>query len=413
MRTSIRMRSITGLAIGIAIAPQTLWAQKAPPSAGGPARGSSGSVPNMTGQTNGPGFGGLNGGIYLTGNVILDDGTPPPESVTIERVCSGSPRAQAYTDHKGHFSFQIGQTAGVAQDASEDGSNVPGAASRSATGIAAGMGPQPQAQPNTPDLQLANCDLRAVLAGFRSDSVSVGARRLMDDPNVGTIVLHRLANVEGTAISMTSLQAPKEARQAYENALRNLRRNKPAEAAKQLLKAVEIYPNYAAAWYELGRIQADNREIESARKSFSRALAADPKFISPYPKLAELDAAAENWPDLADITGKLLKLDAVDYPMAYFYNATANLNLGLLDDAEKSARAGEKLDAPHRYPKLEQVLAMILAQKKDYASAAAHLRRYLLLAPDADDAAPMKKKLAELERLSGDGQQAKAAAGAS
>jgi tetratricopeptide (TPR) repeat protein len=342
----------------------------------------------------------------LIGTVLLDDGTPPPDPVTIERVCGGAPRAQAYTDQKGRFSFQIGQTAAVMQDASEDGSNLPGT-SRPVTSLASGTGSQ-QAVPGGPDLQLSNCDLRAVLSGFRSDSVNLGARRLMDDPNVGTIVLHRLANVEGSAVSVTSLQAPKPARQAYERALQDLRKNKLPEAAKELQKAVEIYPNYAAAWYELGRIQAKNQDIEQARKSLGRALAADPKFISPYAQLAELEAQAGNWAALADITSRLIKLDAMDYPMAYFYNATANLNLGQIDTAERSARDGAKLDTAHRYPRLEQVLGMILARKKDYAGAVAHLRNYLLLAPDADDAARMKKELAELERLSGGNQQAKA-----
>ena len=113
------------------------------------------------------------------------------------------------------------------------------------------------------------------------------------------------------------------------------------------------------------------RISKQARKSFENAIAADAKFVSPYLQLAELQAKAENWTDLADSTGRLLKLDAVDYPMAYFYNATANLNLGQLDAAEVSARAGQKLDTPHRYPKLEQVLAAILERKKDYAGAAA------------------------------------------
>ena len=342
---------------------------------------------------------------------MLDDGTPPPDPVTIERVCNGSPRAQAYTDQKGRFSFQIGQTAGVLQDASEEASGLPGTPGAS-TGLSSGVGPAQSKQPGTEDWLLVNCDLRAVLSGFRSDTVNLGGRRLMDDPNVGTIMLHRLANVEGSAISMTSLQAPKEARQAYNRALQDLRKNKPAEAAKELRKAVDIYPNYAAAWYELGRIQ-ENDDAAEARKSFARAVAADAKFISPYLQLAELEAKAENWAALADTTGTLLKLDPVDYPMAYFCNATANLNLGRIEAAEKSARAGEKLDTAHRCPRLEQVLATILARKKDYAGAAAHLRSYLLLAPDAQDAARTKRDLAELDRLSGANQQAKAAAGGS
>lgn len=403
MPTSIRLRRIEGLAIGIAISFQIVSAQKTPPPpGGGNLPGTTRLPPGPSGQPNGPSLGTLNGSIYLSGTVLLDDGNPPPEPVTIERICNGAPRAQAYTDRKGRFSFQIGQTSTVMQDASEEGSNRP-IASTIATGIQAAQ------FPNAPDMQLANCDLRAVLSGFRSDAVGLGARRLMDDPNVGTIVLHRLANVQGSAISVTSLQAPKEARQAYYRALQNIRKNKLPEAYKDLHKAVSAYPNYAAAWYELGRLQVQDHEIQDGRKSFANAVAADAKFISPYAQLAELEAQAEDWTALAGITSKLLNLDSVDYPMAYFYNATANLNLGQIDAAEKSARDGIKLDTPHRFPKLDQVLAMILARKKDYAGAAAHLRSYIALAPDAEDAALMKKELGHLELLSGAADRAKTA----
>lgn len=415
MRTSIRMLGFAGLAMGIAMTPETAWAQRtggSPPAGGAVGSGGSHLPPNMNGQPTGPVPGTLNGSIYLTGNVMLDDGTPPPDPVTIERVCNGAPRAQGYTDAKGRFSFQIGQTAGVMQDASEEASGLPGT-SNTATGLPSGVGPAQSQQPNAPDTLLANCDLRAVLSGFRSDTVSLGLRRLMDDPSVGTIVLHRLANVEGSAISVTSLLAPKEARRMYNKALQYLRKDQEAEAGKALRKAVDIYPNYAAAWYELGRIQERDGGAEQALQSYANAISADAKFISPCLRVAEIRAKAGNWVELARITGRLLKLDAVDYPMAYVYNATANLNLGQLDDAEKSAAAGAKLDTPHRYPKLEQLLAAILARKSDYAEAAVHLRKYLAMAPDAADAGLMKKELGELERRSGASDQAKAAAGAS
>jgi tetratricopeptide (TPR) repeat protein len=414
MRTSIRTRSLARLAVGIAISSPVVWAQKTGPNpagGGGIGSGMGHLPPNSIAQPTGPSTGSLNGNIYLIGAVMLDDGTPPPDPVTIERICNGAPRAQAYTDQKGRFSFQIGQTAGVLQDASEDGSGLPGA-NRSATGLGGATGTG-TSQTSPSAMQLGDCDLRAVLAGFRSDTVSLSGRRLMDDPNVGTIVLHRLGNVEGTAVSMTSLQAPKEARRAYDKAIQDLRKNKLPEAAKELQKAVDIYPKYAAAWNELGRIQAQNDSVAEARKSFENALAADGKFVSPYLNLAELDAKAQNWTELANTTATLLKLDAVDYPQAYFYNATAHLNLGQIEEAEKSARAGEKLDTEHRYPKLERVLARVLARKKDYAGAADHLRSYLLLAPDAEDAARVKKELAELRRLADANEQSKAKAGAS
>jgi hypothetical protein len=59
---------------------------------------------------------------------------------------------------------------------------------------------------------------------------------------------------------------------------------------------------------------------------------------------------------------------------------------------------------------MEQVLGAILARKKDYAGAAAHLRSYLALEPDAEEAARTRKELAEMDRLSGANEQAKAAA---
>lgn len=408
------MRSFAGLAIGIAIFVQAAWAQKpgGPPTAGGTTGTVGGHLPpgltpGTNGQPTGPETETLDGSIYLTGNVLLDDGTAPVDPVTIERVCNGAPRAQGYTDQKGRFSFQIGQTAGVVQDASEDASGMPGM-SHAPAGMA-GIGTSQPQKPLPTDMKLAGCDLRAVLSGFRSDSVNLGGRRLLDDPNVGTIVLHRLAGVEGTAISVTSLQAPKDARRAYDRGLQDVRKNKLEEAGQEFRKAVGNYPRYATAWYELGRIQAQDGDTGLALKSYANAMAADAKFISPYLKATELEAKAEKWADLAETTGKLLKLDPVDYPMAYFYDATANLNLGQIDAAEKSARAGEKLDTPHRFPRLEQVLATILARKKDYAGAAAHLRAYLRLAPDAEDAGRMKKDLAEMERLLGANEQAKAA----
>src|SRR4051812_35977170 len=36
--------------------------------------------------------------IFLSGRVMLEDGEPPSESVIIERVCSGAPHSEGYTD---------------------------------------------------------------------------------------------------------------------------------------------------------------------------------------------------------------------------------------------------------------------------------------------------------------------------
>jgi tetratricopeptide (TPR) repeat protein len=246
-----------------------------------------------------------------------------------------------------------------------------------------------------------------VLPGFRSDAVNLSGSRSLENPDVGSIVLHRVANVEGTTISATTLLAPKDARKAYDKAREALRKDKIPDAQKDLEKAVTAYPQFAAAWTDLGIIHEKAKDVAEARKCYSQALAADPKLVTPYLRLAQLSMADKNWQDVADTTVRIVKLNPVDFPEAYFYNAVANYNLRKFDEAETSAREAQKLDTAQRIPQVAHILGVILYRKKDYAGAAAQMRKYLLLAPDAADAGLVKQQLAELEKLSGGETKAK------
>ena len=59
--------------------------------------------------------------VPLSGRVMVDDGTPPPETAVIERVCNGNVRTEGYTDRKGYFSIDLGMDRAVMQDASTNG----------------------------------------------------------------------------------------------------------------------------------------------------------------------------------------------------------------------------------------------------------------------------------------------------
>ena len=417
----IRLRKIIPLSVALGIFALSLRAQKTSPPGGG------GSTPPVTSRppSNLPPPGGTpntpdltNNGLYLTGKVMMEDGTPPPELVTIERVCSGSPKAQGYTDQKGNFSFQLGQTNAVFQDASEDstgmiyGNKVPsGNNPLSGSNPNAPPATSPSAQPSGTGIwQLANCELRAVLAGYRSDTVNLAGRRRLDDPDVGTLVLHRLANVSGTVVSVTSLEAPRNAQRAYDKGRHALEKGNGLDAIESFQKAVELFPRFAAAWYALGRMQENIRNVPEARRSYQAALAADPKFLGPYMPLASMAADEHNWQEVAGITGRLLKLDPVDYVAGWLFNAAANFNLGRMDEAERSARAGQRLDTGNRYPKLGAVLGSVLVRKGDSAGAAELLHAYLAAAPEDEDTPRLRKELARAESLSAPNQHAKAAA---
>jgi len=57
--------------------------------------------------------------IFISGKVVLDDGSTALEPIKIERICGNSPRTEGFTDRKGRFSFELGRNQEF-QDASEN-----------------------------------------------------------------------------------------------------------------------------------------------------------------------------------------------------------------------------------------------------------------------------------------------------
>ncbi|MBI4908494.1 MAG: tetratricopeptide repeat protein [Acidobacteria bacterium] len=339
--------------------------------------------------------------IFLSGKVVLDDGTPPPETVVIERICNGNPRPEAYTDSRGRFQFQLGQNTAMMADASvgnmgDFGSM--GGNSRSQSGLG-GMGGGFGGR-GISERDLMGCEIRASLAGYRSESVSLANRRSMDNPDIGTIILRRMANVEGLTFSATSALAPKDAKKAFEKGRDLARKKKFPDAQKELLKAVELYPKFANAWTDLGLVYEAQKNSEEARKAFEHAITADPKLVQPYVKLSMMYGTEKKWKECAETSGKAVKLNPFDYPEAYFYSAVANLNLQNLDDAEKSAREGIKADPRKRLPKMRHVLGIVLAQKNEVPAAMESMKEYMAMLPQGSpDISLVKGQLAQLEKF--------------
>jgi Tfp pilus assembly protein PilF len=392
MTRTIRSRSLRILAAGIAIVSLTPLSfgqrggQSAPPPSSQPGGGRvpSGSQPTFGDQTTRPGGGATNGNpqqIYLSGSVRLGDGSIPPASVVIERVCGNLIRPEAYTDSKGNFSFMVGgQNPPVFEDASIQGT------------------PRPGQQNGVDPRTLSGCQLRANLAGFISDSVNIGFRQSLDDPEVGIIHIHRLENVEGYSYSLTTALAPKDAQKAYAKGQDDIKKTKWADAEKDLSKAVEVYPKFAVAWYDLGRVYQQEKKLDDANRAHLEAIKNDPKFISPYGNLATIAAAQQKWPDVDQYTSQMLKLNPYVAPDFYFYSAIANFNLHKNDIAEQRAREAVKLDTQHRIPRINHLLGIILAQKGDYPPAAENMKLYLQYSPNANDAEEVKQQLAEIEK---------------
>lgn len=336
--------------------------------------------------------------IYLSGTVLQSDGTPPPESVAIERVCNGQARKEGYTDSKGRFQIQLGQTYQL-QDVSETG-DISG--SGGFGGSRSGLGGQTGIDPRS----LMNCELRAMLPGFRSSSVMIRPEGSFGEVQVGTITLERLGKTDGTTVSLTTMQAPGKARKEYEKAQKSISREDLKGAEKNLTKAVEIYPRFAAAWALLGTVHESFNQFDDASKDFQQSINADPQYVNPYFGMAQLAARQQKWQDTLRLCDQVTKLDPLSFPDVYFFNAVASYNLAKLDQSEKNVRKYLSLDTEHRRPMAALLLAEILTRRQDYAGAAQQVQSYLTTSPNAPDADKVREKLKKLQQMSATSQAA-------
>jgi tetratricopeptide (TPR) repeat protein len=322
--------------------------------------------------------------VFLSGNVKLPDGSNPPGRVVIERVCGASIRPEGYTDSNGFFSFMVSnQNATTFFDASVSGEGLTRADV---------LGRQ-----RTSDRNLTGCEIRASLSGYLSNSIMLGVSSALDNPYIGTITIRPLASVEGYTVSATTGLASRDARKAYEKGVDYTKEQKWADAEREFANAVRLYPNYAIAWLELGKVHQRLKKNDEANNDYRQALQIDPKFVGPYAPLIALQTNQRKWEEVTRDFSNLMKLDRYPGADMYFYAAVANYNLDNKDVAEQQVREAAKLDSQRKIPKINHLLGVILAEKQDYAGARENIQIYLKLSPNATDGDVVRKLLAEIE----------------
>ena len=367
------------------------WAQKGGGSTGSrpsaPSGSTSGSVPNQ--QPMGQQGQQMQTPMYVSGRVVMDTGQPAPEPVSVQLNCGMNLLQAINTDLKGYFQFVLGAgPQGNANLSAADATptslaGIGGGGSPSSFGRYGGFG------------DLTGCELRVAVDGYLPATHILSGPPELTTMDVGTLRLTRVAGVQGSAISVTSMLVPSHARKEFEQGDKDARSKKFQSAADHFQKAVAEYDAYAAAWNELGGVYAATHETEKARQAFEKAMAADPKYIPPYVNLADLQLQTQEYESAVDTAGKALALDPA-IPVANYVQAVGNFKLNRLDEAEKSAQEVEK--GPHQnLPQVYALLADIFLVKNDYPGAAAQMRAYLKTWPKGPFAPEMKKRLDQMD----------------
>jgi tetratricopeptide (TPR) repeat protein len=401
---SQRVRIFVVLAVAIAVLAPVTLAQKppAPPPPSSPPTSNPGRPANSPFPNSVPGQPSTDLVMFLQGRVATSDSSPVPNDMKVERVCNNKVRQQVYASPNGSFSMQLGANSGAFLDASAEPNSPSGA-----TGEASLSG--------IPRSELRNCELRASSPGFLSGNIDLmEVDAFANNLNVGVIVVQRTAKIKGMTLSAAPFQAPKDARRAYEKGLQAEQKANLASARKYFETAVQIYPKYAVAWFQLGTVLQKEKQKDEARTAFTHATAIDNRFLPPYLSLASIAFEEGNWPVLLTLTNHILALDTlnqvnvtafivdldpINYADAYFYNAAANFQLNKIEEAQKSALRAEHIALPARFPQVHLLLGEIFARKNDYATAISELNTYLELAPNATNAAQVRVHLAKLLQL--------------
>lgn len=340
-------------------------------------------------------------GLILSGKVVLDGGGAPPEPVALFMDCGGTRELKGHTSVKGAFSIDLSfrNQAGFGDaSVSQPLSDRP-AANTDPTPFSGTDDSLAAPSSGLKRINLFGCRLETDLAGYASDGVELGNVSSSGSTNVGMILLRRREGVEGSAISATTLAAPKKARKAYEKAFKELRRQAPdrEKARAQLLGAVGEYPEFAAAWNMLGRVRLDTGDRGGAYESFEKALRADSKYLAPYTPLLQMAIEDQRWDDAIYLSERILSLNPYDAGAQYF-RAVAQFNKGEMDAAEASVRAMQSGDGESGFPHAHHLLGTILAQKGEYEPAAVALRKYLEALPSSPLAATVREQLTQWEQ---------------
>lgn len=314
------------------------------------------------------------GGLGFIGKVTVKDAALPWDPIPVVVTCNGVVRYRTEADPKGRFTIQGNQSASELVPTEKN----PHQAAAS---------------------QLIGCDVSADVPGFKSSTVRIANRNITDNPDIGTITLSPDTGASGTSESATTAAAPKEAMKHFDKARSEWLSRNANGAEHELEKAVKIDPQFAEAWYQLGKLQLMKNDNDKALASYQKAAAADAKFVSPYEPIAELSSAQKKWQDVANAADAALKLDPEGTPQLWYFDALGKYNLGKVDDAEASARKSMAMDPQHLAPNTEQLLAVMLASQGQLEEALKHLQNSLTYVKPGPNADLIKQQIAQLEKV--------------
>jgi Flp pilus assembly protein TadD len=294
--------------------------------------------------------------LILRGSVIMKDGSPPPRSVGIQRICSDTfgDAPGPITDKKtGKFSWQM--------DFDNELTRV--------------------------------CRLEATMAGYVSTSIDISdLNGFIDSTKELPPLILSLGGADPRTIMENEDDVPAAARVPWKAMKKSLKMNDLDGVIAQLKLVTAATPKFARGWHSLGIAYEVQGNLNAAKEAYSHAVELDPnKMVISWVTLARIDVLGKDWQGALTAIANVKRLDTKKiYSEVDLHQAVAQYGLGQMDAAEASIRQLLKESPNENKSRGEFVLGVILAAKHDDAGAKEHIARYLTLNPAPPDLEQIK-----------------------
>lgn len=287
--------------------------------------------------------------VILRGKVVLSDGSAPPATVGIQRICSDmyGDAPGPITNKKGEYIWRM----------------------------------------DFDPMLTRVCRLEAELKGYVSSSIDISDINgyLSTDKVLPPLVLY-VKGADPRVISEETEDVPHAAKDAWKAVLKALASGNVQEVQNQLTQVVAAAPKFARGWHSLGIADETLLMSPQARDAYMHATELDPKMTVAFVTLSREDVLAKDWQGAINTADTAIKLDVKHmYSEVYLHRGVAEYELKDLDAAEKDVKKSLEMNYKDRGFRGEFVLGQILLAKGDVAGAKAHISKYLQLAKTPPD----------------------------
>jgi Flp pilus assembly protein TadD len=199
----------------------------------------------------------------------------------------------------------------------------------------------------------------------------------------------------GSTVTVRELDVPPKALEEFTNGDSEMQRKHWKKAATDFKKAVAIYPQYAAGYYNLSIAYYQMGNKDEQRDALQKTLAIDTRFVPALVSLSHLQFADHKLPETRDLLDKAITADPTNVD-ALALRVRVDFVQGKYQEAIADAQTVHSL--PHQgYATVHYTAAAAYQQLNDIPQMIDQLKIYLKEDPNSASAAYVRKTIAALE----------------